>query len=72
MRLFLKKDVQEFVIKTLDRYTYKEFLKVPFWNWTSSLIFFKDLITTITKIVWNIAWNNRTLFFHNIFHRLPQ
>ena len=30
MRLFLKKGVQEFVIKTLDRYTYKEFLKVPF------------------------------------------
>ena len=27
MRLFLKKDVQEFVIKTLDRYTYKEFWK---------------------------------------------
>ena len=26
----LEKDVQEFVIKTLDRYTYKEFLKVPF------------------------------------------
>ena len=25
-----KKVVQNFVVKTLDRYTYKEFLKIPF------------------------------------------
>ena len=28
--LFFKKDVLEFVVKILDKYTYKEFLKIPF------------------------------------------
>ena len=36
--LFFKKGVLEFVAKILDKYTYKEFLKIPF----SSQIFFKD------------------------------
>ena len=28
--LFFTKDVLEFVVKILDKYTYKEFLKIPF------------------------------------------
>ena len=27
------KDVLEFVLKILDKYTYKEFAKIPFYNW---------------------------------------
>ena len=30
MRLFFKKSVQELMVKILDKYTYKEFLKIPF------------------------------------------
>ena len=28
--LFFTKGVEEFVVKILDKYTYKEFLKIPF------------------------------------------
>ena len=42
MGLLFKKVVQKSAVTTLDRYTYKEFLKIPFWNGTSSKIFFKD------------------------------
>ena len=28
--LFFRKSVLEFVVKILDKYTYKEFLKIPF------------------------------------------
>ena len=30
VRLFFKKGVLEFVVKILDKYIYKEFLKIPF------------------------------------------
>ena len=30
MWLFFTKDVLEFVVKILDKYTYEEFLKIPF------------------------------------------
>ena len=30
MGLFFTKGVLEFVVKILDKYTYKEFLKIPF------------------------------------------
>ena len=43
MGLFFKKGVLEFVVKILDRYTNKEFLKTPFQNSASSPIFFKDI-----------------------------
>ena len=37
----LQKVVLEFVVKILDKYTKKEFLKTAFQDWTSSPIFFK-------------------------------
>ena len=60
--LFFKKDVLEFVVKILLKYTNNEFLKIPFQNWTSSSIFFKDFdhnyYNNSSKYV-----ANRTLFF---------
>ena len=29
----LTNGVLEFLVKILDKYTYKEFLKIPFYNW---------------------------------------
>ena len=34
MGLFFTKGVLEFVLKILEKYTYKEFLKIPFENWS--------------------------------------
>ena len=38
---FFKKDVLNFLVKILEKYTHKEFLKIPFYTWTSSQTFFK-------------------------------
>ena len=40
--LFFKKGILEYLVKIIDKYTYKEFLKISFENWTSSQMFFKD------------------------------
>ena len=62
-----EKDVQEFVVKTIDIYTYKEFLKFFFQNWTFSQIFFKDFDHNyyINSLKYAV---NRTLFFRNTCH----
>ena len=49
--LLFKRDVLEFVVKILDKYTNKELLKIPLLNWTSSQVFWsRILITSITLI----------------------
>ena len=63
--LFFKKDVLEFVAKILLKYTNNEFLKIPFQNWTSSPIFFKDFDHNYYNNSSKYA-ANRTLFFQNI------
>ena len=40
--LFFKKGILEYLVKIIDKYTYKEFLKISFENWTSSQTFLKD------------------------------
>ena len=35
--LFFTKGVLEFVVKIPDKYTYKEFLKIPLQNWNCKL-----------------------------------
>ena len=55
--LFLKKGVLEFVVKILDKYTYKEFLKIP-------RFFLKILITTITTIVSKGRNHVQSNYFH--------
>ena len=61
MGLFFEKGALEFVAKILDKYTSKEFLKIPFENWTSSLISFKDFDHNYYNNSLKYA-ANRTLF----------
>ena len=56
-----KKNVQEFVVKTLAIYSCKEFLKIPFENWNSAQIFFTDFDHSYYNNSLKYA-ANRTLF----------
>ena len=68
VRQSFKKDVLEFLVKILDKYTYKKFLKISFQKWFFAQIwFFSRILTTALKIiVWNMQLTEH--IFHNTYH----